>query len=75
MKKSTTRTTVIFIFLIAAVVGYYAYLSNKSRSVNAEDSMTTVQETLSRNLTNDYPSTPKEVIKYYNEIMKEELPA
>lgn len=70
MKKSTTRMTVIFICLIAAVVGYYAYLSNKSQSIKAEASMTTVQATLSRNLTNDYPPTPKEVIKYYNEIMK-----
>ena len=31
--------------------------------------MTSVELALSRNLTNDYPPTPKEVMKYYNEIM------
>ncbi len=32
--------------------------------------MTKVQEVLSRNLETNYPQTPKEVIKYYSEIMK-----
>lgn len=70
MKKSTTRAAVIVICLIAALVGYYAYLSNKARESKTEDKMTVVQSTLSRNLKMDYPSTPKEVIKYYNEILR-----
>ena len=57
-------------FMIVAVVGYYAYLSNRSHAERAEASMTVVQSTLSRDLTNAYPATPKEVIRYYNEIMK-----
>ena len=32
--------------------------------------MTVVETTLSRDLTKDYPPTPKEVIKYYNEILR-----
>lgn len=70
MKKSTTRAAVIVICLIAVLVGYYAYLSNKARESKTEDKMTVVQSTLSRNLKMDYPSTPKEVIKYYNEILR-----
>ncbi|MGN1146490.1 MAG: DUF6715 family protein [Acetatifactor sp.] len=70
MKKSTTRIAVIIICLIAIVVGYYAYLSNKSRESRMEGAMTMVQSTLSRDLKNDYPATPKEVIKYYNDILK-----
>lgn len=70
MKKSTTRVAVIVICLIAALVGYYAYLSNKARESKTEVKMTVVQSTLSRNLTMDYPSTPKEVIKYYNQILR-----
>ena len=70
MKKSTTRTAVIVICLIAAMVGYFAYLSNKSRESQAEKEMTMVQSTLSRNMTTDYPPTPKEVIKYYNDILR-----
>ncbi len=70
MKKATTRTTIIVIVLVLAVVGYYAYLSNKSRENRQEASMSVVQSTLSRDLSKTYPPTPKEVIKYYNELLK-----
>lgn len=69
MKKSTTRVTIILICLIVAVVGYYAYLSNKAKKARADAEMTIVQETLSRDLENDYPATPKEVLKFYNNIL------
>lgn len=70
MKKSATRFTVIIILAIVAVVGYYAYLSNKTRSAREDESMTFVESTLSRNLVSNYPPTPKEVLRYYNEIQK-----
>lgn len=70
MKKATTRTTIIIILLVTVVVGYYAYLSNKSKASSEEVSVTVVQATLSRDLSKDYPPTPKEVIKYYNEILR-----
>lgn len=70
MKKSTTKVTIIVICLIVALVGYYAYLSNQTKERKAEASLSEVQSVLSRDLKNDYPSTPKEVIKYYNEIIK-----
>lgn len=70
MKKSTASITVIIILLIVAVVGYYAYLSRKSRAERAQDAMTFVESTLSRNLDTYYPSTPKEVVKYFNDIQK-----
>lgn len=70
MKKATARTTIVIVLLVVAVVGYYAYLANKSHMSKAETSMTFVETTLSRDLTKDYPPTPKEVIKYYNEILR-----
>lgn len=70
MKKSTVRVTILLILIIAGVVGYYAYLSGKSRSIAEEATMTAVQSVLSRDMQYDYPSTPKEVLKYYNEIQK-----
>ncbi len=70
MKKSTTRIAIIIICLIAVLVGYYAYLSNKSRESRKEPVITAAQRILSRDLTIDYPSTPKEVIKYYNDILR-----
>ncbi len=70
MKKTTTRTTIIVVLLVLAVVGYYAYLSNRSRESREEEVVTAVQATLSRDLSKDYPPTPKEVIKYYNDILR-----
>lgn len=70
MKKSTTRAAVIVICLIAGLVGYFAYLSNKKIENNKEATMTPVQIALNRNLNIDYPPTPKEVVRFYNEILK-----
>lgn len=70
MKKSTVRVTIVLIILIAGVVGVYAYLSSRSRSVADQASMTNVEKVLSRDLSYDYPPTPKELLKYYNEIQK-----
>ncbi|MBE5884482.1 MAG: hypothetical protein E7291_08745 [Lachnospiraceae bacterium] len=69
MKNRTTKLTVIVIFLIVVVVGYYAYLSNRTREQKQEATLTVVQNTLGKSLEIDYPPTPKEVIKYYNEIL------
>ncbi|MCH5343962.1 MAG: hypothetical protein J1E64_07975 [Acetatifactor sp.] len=70
MKKSTTRVTMVIIMLVLAVVGYYAFLSNREKETRAEGYTSAVQTALSRNLNNDYPPTPKEVLKYYNELMR-----
>ncbi len=70
MKNTTTKTTIIIICLVAALVGYYAYLSNRSKERIDDTEMTVVQSVLSRDLTKDYPATPKEVLKYYNDIME-----
>lgn len=68
-KKATTKITIIVVIMIIVVAGYYTYLSNKSKVQKQEVNLTKVQETLSRELSRDYPPTPKEVIKYYNEIL------
>lgn len=70
MNKSTTKIAIIIILMITAVVGYYAYLSNKKHELKEEAAMTVVESTLSRDLNIDYPSTPKEVLKYYNQIVR-----
>lgn len=70
MKKSSTRATILIILVIVTVVGYYAYLSNKEHKSRAEVAMTFTETVLSRDLEVDYPPTPKEVLKYYNQIQK-----
>lgn len=70
MKKSTVRVTVVFVVMILIVIGFYAYLSGKSRAAADDVKMTQIQLVLSRDMQNDYPPTVKEVIKYYTDIQK-----
>lgn len=68
--KITAQATIVFVILIIAVVGYYCYLVNHYDNVAAEKTLTAVENVLLRDLENNYPPTPKEVIRYYNEIVK-----
>ncbi len=69
MKSGQIRVTIIIILLVFGMVGYYSFLAGRAKTAQKDATMTSVELALSRNLTNDYPPTPKEVMKYYNEIM------
>lgn len=62
----------IGIVLICMVIGYFYYLSNKKSNETTEEVVqtTAVQEVLMRNLENNYPPSPREVLKYYGEIVQ-----
>lgn len=71
MKRFKTPRGAFFLFLAVCCVLLAYYLMNlKAEKNKPEDyvQLTKVQEVLSRNLTTNYPQTPKEVIKYYSEI-------
>lgn len=74
MKKVTPKLVIVVVILLIALVGYYAFLANSKKeakdAAKKEATITVVQQTLGRDLDRDYPGTPKEVIKYYNEIMR-----
>ena len=68
--KRTTQVTIVVMILILIVVGYYCYLVNRTRRAEAEKALTAVENVLLRDLEHNYPPTPKEVIRYYNDILK-----
>ncbi len=70
MNRKQVRIIIIIIILVAALVGYYAFLSGRNRDRSTEGKMTLIEKVLARDLTNDYPPTPKEVMVYYNDIQK-----
>ena len=70
LKPRATRITIIIVLLVMAVVGYYAFLSGRAKQSRAEKNMTAVEAALSKNLDKEYPPTPKEVMKYYNDIIR-----
>lgn len=70
MKKSTVWVTIILILIVVGLVGTYAFLVSVMKDEAADAVMTPVQAALNRDLSKDYPSTVKEVVKYYTEIEK-----
>ncbi len=69
MKKTTNKAAVLVICLVAVIVGVFAFISNMNRA-EKEEELTAIQKTLVRDMAIDYPPTPKEVVRYYNDIMK-----
>lgn len=66
-----TKGMIILVILAVMVVGYYYYLSNRKQTSREEvkyEVMTPVQKVLSRNMETNYPSTPREVVKYFSDI-------
>lgn len=70
-KAVTIKGGVVILLMVVAMVGYYYYLSNKDKQIKAEKVETTVaQDLISRNLSTNYPPTPKEVVRYYSDITR-----
>lgn len=69
--KKYIKIVVLSIVCIGLIVGYYYYLSfhNKKDVENAED-LTPVDEVIMRDLDKKYPPTPREVVKFYDKILK-----
>ncbi len=66
---SAVRVIVVVCILAAMALGFYYYISHMDkRGGEDEVTITKSQQVLSRNLTSNYPASPKEVVKYYCEI-------
>lgn len=72
MNKKMIKNIVVGVVLLVLIVGYYFYLSGKDVKDAQEEVIETTltQDVLARDLEKSYPATPKEVMKYYNEIQE-----
>lgn len=75
MKRTgNIKAVVIMLIMVGLIIGYYFYLTSRSGDGLPKDEdqvveeMTVVQELLVRADYREYPSTPVQVLKYYNEI-------
>ena len=74
--KKQIKTIVIMVLLVGGLVGFYLYLSSRNaRENSAEQSgnqsvkeMTAVQKLIAEAAYKEYPSTPVQLLKYYNQI-------
>lgn len=72
MKKGNgLKTVLLVLFGGMLVVGIFYRLSNKPIITSEEENIgkpSAIEVVLQRNLTADYPKSPKEVVKYFSEI-------
>ena len=68
--KKYARIIGISVLCIALIVGYYYYLSHKDKKdVETGTKVGAVEEILLEDLDKNYPPTPREVVKFYNQIL------
>ena len=66
------RSTILIVLMIMLLIGYFYHISNRDTSQTQPDQSETkvsaVSSVLLRNLERNYPSTPKEVVRYYAQL-------
>lgn len=68
MKK--VGIVIVALLCVALVCGGFYYVKSRSDALqNGEEELTKVQKITTKDLTKDYPATPREVIKLYNKII------
>ena len=69
--KKAIRIGLMMVICVGLVVGYYYYLSHRNDKNTTEDAtkITEVDKILQRDFDNNYPSSPREVVKWYNRII------
>ena len=72
MKKNrkTARTGLVLLIMVLTVLALYYHMVNRVRENVDVDTTTRIQNVLLNNLETNYPATPREVMKHYNEIMQ-----
>lgn len=71
MKKRNVVRVILALVVIGLVVGVYYYFTVQRRaSVEDAVELAEVQKVITKDLDANYPATPREVVKYYNRIVK-----
>ncbi len=66
--KKNLRTIIIVVLCAGLCIGYYYYLSNRDKG--KETNLTEVEQVITKDLDKSYPKTAREVVKFYNRILK-----
>ena len=67
--RASLKSGIVILMMVVAMICYYYYLSNREQEKQdrvVEQSV--AQKLIDRDLINNYPTTPKEVIRYYSDI-------
>ena len=70
MTKKSTISTVLFMLLVGVILlGSYKYMLSDNKIKSKENEKTQIQHMIDINLEEDYPKTPREVVKLYSKMM------
>jgi len=65
-----TRIIIIVVVCVALLVGGYSVWMNRNGNASSENiELSKVQQLITKDLSKNYPETPREVVKLYNEII------
>ncbi len=68
--KKNIRNVIIAVICVAAVVGGFFWLTQREANKPVDEvELTEVQKIITKDIENNYPATPREVIKTYNRII------
>lgn len=70
--KNILKYVIIGIVLAVLVVSYFIYLQKNpatSKTTDTTNQMSELDKVLAKDFSKDYPSTPREVVKWYNRIL------
>ncbi len=71
MKFKGLKGVLMLFFVSMCFLGFFFRMNNKKTpEPDAPQKISAVETVLQRNLNSNYPSTPKEVVKYFSEITK-----
>lgn len=71
MKRKTVIRGIVAVLAVVLIVGsYYYFTVYKSTGVEDNVELTEVQQVITKDLEENYPATPREVVKYYNRIQE-----
>lgn len=68
MKKTGAIITAVVLILVICG-GFYLVNENAKEESRKEESLTEIQKVTTKDLENDYPKTPREVVKVFNKII------
>ncbi|MGN0151997.1 MAG: DUF6715 family protein [Wujia sp.] len=69
-KGFSIKGIIIAIALVGLVLFYFNYLSNRSSEQRTERAKTELEQLEGYNMTDEYPKTPRDVVKLHNRYMK-----
>lgn len=69
MKKTGIIVLSAILVVMVVVGGYYGIIRSRQTANTEEQKLTEVEKINTRDLVKNYPSTPREVVKFYNRII------